>query len=102
MAAVQDVRSDVRVEATFRVRYSTLDQLVIAYSRDLSKGGMFLATTRFLPVNAVLRIHIELPDNPRTVAVIAPVGEERPHARPAAAAPFLVCHGGSVRPPTGR
>ena len=73
MAAVQDVRCDVRVEATFRVRYSTLDQLVVAYSRDLSKGGMFLATTRFLPVNAVLRIHLELPDSPRTVAVIARV-----------------------------
>ena len=78
MAAVHDIRSDIRVQATFRVRYSTLDQLVVAYSRDLSKGGMFLVTQRFLPVNAVLRVQIELPDTARTVSIIARVAFIRP------------------------
>jgi uncharacterized protein (TIGR02266 family) len=78
MAAVQDIRADVRVQATFRVRYSTLDQLVVAYSRDLSKGGMFLVTTRFLPVNAVLRVQLELPNSARTVSIIARVAFIRP------------------------
>src|SRR5262249_35393429 len=62
MAAAHDFRSEARVEASFRVRYSTPDQLVVADGRDLSKGGMFLATRTFLPVNAVLRVQLELPD----------------------------------------
>ena len=84
MAAVQDIRADVRVQATFRVRYSTLDQLVVAYSRDLSKGGMFLVTTRFLPINAVLRVQLELPEKARTLSVIARVAFIRPPEEAAA------------------
>jgi uncharacterized protein (TIGR02266 family) len=49
-----------RVEATFKVSYPTIDQLLIAYSSDLSKGGMFLQTDHFLPVNAVVRVQLEL------------------------------------------
>jgi uncharacterized protein (TIGR02266 family) len=45
----------------FRVHYATLDQLVVAYSADLSKGGMFLASDQFLPVNATLSLTLELP-----------------------------------------
>ncbi|HKQ68221.1 MAG TPA: response regulator [Polyangiaceae bacterium] len=50
------------VEGAFRVRYSTLDQLVVAYSADLSKGGMFLASDQPLPVNSTIRLQLELPD----------------------------------------
>jgi uncharacterized protein (TIGR02266 family) len=49
-----------RVEATFRVSYGSVDQLLVAYSSDLSKGGMFLQTDQFLPVNAVIRVNLEL------------------------------------------
>ncbi len=49
-----------RVEATFRVSYPSVDQLLVAYSSDLSKGGMFLQTEQFLPVNAVIRLNLEL------------------------------------------
>jgi uncharacterized protein (TIGR02266 family) len=45
----------------FRVKYASVDRLVVAYSRDLSRGGMFLATNDFLPVNAVIRLEIDLP-----------------------------------------
>src|SRR5450432_1371862 len=54
-------RESPRVESVFRVRYTTLDQLVVAYSADLSKGGMFLASDQLLPVNSTLRLLLELP-----------------------------------------
>src|SRR5262249_26726579 len=83
MGAAHDARLEMRVEAAFRVRYSTLDQLVVAYSRDLSKGGMFLTTTRFLPINAVLRVHLELPEMTRIVSIIARVAFVRDEAEAA-------------------
>jgi uncharacterized protein (TIGR02266 family) len=44
-----------------RVSYATLDQLVVAYSTDLSKGGMFLTGGDTLPVGSPLRLELELP-----------------------------------------
>jgi uncharacterized protein (TIGR02266 family) len=62
-----------RVEATFRVSYATVDQLLVAYSSDLSKGGMFLTTDQFLPVNAVIRINLELGEGSAEIPVICRV-----------------------------
>jgi uncharacterized protein (TIGR02266 family) len=59
--AADRARDSLRVESVFRVRYATLDQLVVAYSADLSKGGMFLASDQFLPVNSTIRLLLELP-----------------------------------------
>src|SRR3954454_8961374 len=56
-----DSRESVRIEGVFRVKYPSVDRLVVAYSRDLSRGGMFLATDEFLPLNAVIRLEIDLP-----------------------------------------
>jgi uncharacterized protein (TIGR02266 family) len=50
-----------RVESVLRVSYATLDQLVVAYSTDLSKGGMFLTGGDPLPVGSPLRLEVELP-----------------------------------------
>ena len=62
-----------RVEATFRVSYANVDQLLVAYSSDLSKGGMFLQTEQFLPVNAVIRVHLELGAGSADIPVICRV-----------------------------
>ena len=86
MAAAQDVRCDVRIEATCRVRYSTMDELVVAESRDLSPSGMFLTTSRFLPLNSVLPLALELPASSRAVSLIARVAHLR---TPAEVAPGL-------------
>jgi uncharacterized protein (TIGR02266 family) len=67
--AADRIRESPRVESVFRVRYSTLDQLVVAYSADLSKGGMFLASDQFLPVNSTLRLLLELPAQGGELAV---------------------------------
>jgi uncharacterized protein (TIGR02266 family) len=62
-----------RTETTVTVKYATIDQLVVAYTKDLSKGGMFLSTRQFLPVNAVLRVELELPFAGGTVPLICRV-----------------------------
>jgi uncharacterized protein (TIGR02266 family) len=70
-------RESPRIEAAFRVRYPSLDKLVVAYTHDLSQGGMFLATQRFLPINAVVRLQIELPEGGGEIVAIARVAYVR-------------------------
>ena len=65
------------MEAGFRVSYRTLDELVVAYTRDLSRGGLFLKTQRFLPINAVILLSLELPEGGGEVPVIARVAYVR-------------------------
>jgi uncharacterized protein (TIGR02266 family) len=67
------LRRHRRVDATFRVQYSTIDELVVAYSSDLSKGGFFLCTDKFLPLNAVVRLQLDLPENGGEIPVICRV-----------------------------
>jgi uncharacterized protein (TIGR02266 family) len=62
-----------RVEATFKVSYASVDQLLVAYSSDLSKGGMFLTSDQFLPVNAVIRVNLELGEGSVEIPVICRV-----------------------------
>ena len=66
-------RTSPRVEATFRVCYQSIDELLVAYSTDLSKGGMFLSCDRFLPVNAVLRLQLELEPGAAEIPIICRV-----------------------------
>lgn len=46
-----------------------MDDLVIGYSKNLSKGGLFLRTEKFLPVDTLVRLHIELPDGGGEITV---------------------------------
>jgi uncharacterized protein (TIGR02266 family) len=71
--SVDDGNRAPRVEATFRVSYPNVDQLLVAYSSDLSKGGMFLQTDQFLPVNAVVRINLELGEGSAEIPVLSRV-----------------------------
>jgi uncharacterized protein (TIGR02266 family) len=66
-------RESPRVDATFRVCYQSIDELLVAYSSDLSKGGMFLQSDRFLPVNAVLRLQLELEPGAAEIPIICRV-----------------------------
>ena len=77
------------MSAAFRVRYESIHDVVTAYTRDVSAGGIYICTTDFLPVGAVVRIHLDLPgDGPefRAVARVAYVlgdGEADDHRRTA-------------------
>ena len=67
----RDARESARIQGIFRVKFPSIDWLVIAYSRDFSRGGMFLATEQFLPLNAVIRLEIDLPEDGGRIPVIA-------------------------------
>lgn len=71
-------RQSPRVNAVFRVRYRDLDSLVVAYSQNLSRGGIFVRTARALPINSVIRLMLALPDEDGEIPVIARVAYVRP------------------------
>jgi uncharacterized protein (TIGR02266 family) len=76
----EDARRTRRIEAAFRVRYHSVDQLVVALTHDLSRGGLFMRTNRFLPINAIVRVHLELPDGGGELPVICRVAFVRSDA----------------------
>jgi CheY-like chemotaxis protein/Tfp pilus assembly protein PilZ len=59
------------------VQYKTVDELVLAYTSDLSRGGMFLKTEEFLPINAVIQVKIELPEGAGEIPAICRVAYVR-------------------------
>jgi DNA-binding response OmpR family regulator/Tfp pilus assembly protein PilZ len=60
MSRARESREHVRVEASFRVRSSALDPDALP-GDNVSRGGIFVKTVRFLPLNAVIRLSIEVP-----------------------------------------
>ncbi len=59
--AGRDQREHVRVDASFRVRSTALDPDAL-WGGNVSRGGIFVKTTRFLRMNAVIRLSIEAPE----------------------------------------
>ncbi len=53
---------DLRVRAAFRVRFHTIDQLVLAFTGDLSRGGMRLNSPRPAELGARVNVCVNLPD----------------------------------------
>ncbi|MGC4069891.1 MAG: PilZ domain-containing protein [Polyangiaceae bacterium] len=60
---------DLRVPAQFHITFHTVDALVVAYSSNLSRGGLFLKTTRLLPPESVMSLIIHLPDGGDDITV---------------------------------
>jgi uncharacterized protein (TIGR02266 family) len=60
---------DLRVSAQFSITFNTVDALVVAYSANLSRGGLFLKTTRLMPVQSVVSLVMHLPDGEQDVEV---------------------------------
>jgi two-component system, OmpR family, response regulator len=73
----QNSRESPRVAGTFRVKYETLDQLVVAFTADLSKGGMFLETGELCAVDELLRVILELPGGSGEIPVTGRVAHVR-------------------------
>jgi CheY-like chemotaxis protein/Tfp pilus assembly protein PilZ len=76
-----DARRGRRVEAAFRVRYRSVDDLIVALTHDLSRGGLFMRTERY---HAIVRVHLELPDGGGEMPVICRVAFVRADAEAAA------------------
>ncbi len=81
----EDPREHPRFEGTYHVQYKTVDELVLAYTADLSRGGMFLKTEEFLPINAVIQVKIELPEGAGEIPAICRVAFVRDRDSAAAA-----------------
>jgi CheY-like chemotaxis protein/Tfp pilus assembly protein PilZ len=97
-----DRRRDTRAGARFRVRFATFDQLVLAYTKNISKGGMFIKTEQLLPVNAVVKLVFSLPRRggdvsciARVVRTIAPTAD-RPDRKHGIAVEFMEVSAGAL------
>ncbi len=62
-----------RKEGKFRVRLASKEKLAEFYTRDVSKGGMFLATTKVRPIGTQLRLAIRHPVSGREFPMEAEV-----------------------------
>ena len=68
-----ELRSTPRLSASFKVRYESFDQFLTEYTEDLSRGGMFLVTKTFLPINSVITCELYLPSSDDKVRIIGRV-----------------------------
>ena len=80
----RELRRGRRWEAAFRVRYHSLDSLVVALTHDFSRGGLFMRTSRLLPVNAIVRVLLELPDGGGEMPLVCRVAFARSEAEASA------------------
>lgn len=60
---------DLRVTAQFQITFHSVDALVVAYSANLSRGGLFLKTDRAMPQGSVISLVIKLPDGGEDIEV---------------------------------
>jgi uncharacterized protein (TIGR02266 family) len=78
-------RSHDRIPATLQVEFRTATSLLVAYSTNVSRGGMFLETEAELEIGAAVMLALAVPDEP-TVEVTATVawrrGRESPDGPP--------------------
>jgi uncharacterized protein (TIGR02266 family) len=66
-------RNSSRLEATFQVKYKTLDSLVSAYTENISKGGIYIKTDSMLPLNSMVKIKLAMPDEGPEIECIGQV-----------------------------
>lgn len=66
-------RKDSRVEATIEVRYKSIKDFLIEYTRNISRGGIFLATSEPLPEGSKIRLVFYLPDSSKEIRIIGEV-----------------------------
>jgi two-component system chemotaxis response regulator CheY len=61
-ASHKDRRSAARFAARIKVSFRSVDELVSAYTGDLSQGGLYVATAQQLPPGSEVVLSLELPD----------------------------------------
>jgi uncharacterized protein (TIGR02266 family) len=59
-----DLRASARVPLEVSVSLESDSQFFAGLSRDVSRGGIFVATYRALPVGSHVTLRLELPDGP--------------------------------------
>lgn len=66
-------RTAPRYPTEMRVRLKTHEEFISQYTQNISRGGLFIHTLNFLPVNTVVQLQLQLPDRRTEVSVIARV-----------------------------
>ncbi|MBN1655764.1 MAG: response regulator [Deltaproteobacteria bacterium] len=66
-------RAHSRVVAELEVSFRSIDELVTAYSSDISEGGIYVPTIHLMPIAAVVTLNIVLPDAGPKLRAIARV-----------------------------
>jgi type IV pilus assembly protein PilZ len=69
-AAVRPERGRLeREDLVFRVEYRIGDRLLSDFARNISEGGLFIATESALPVSTVISLEFRLPGNQEPIVV---------------------------------
>lgn len=62
--AVEDRRGSARIPIALRVEYKRVNSFFADYTRNISKGGTFIATTRPLPIGTEFIFELLIPELP--------------------------------------
>ncbi len=73
LPGAEERREYRRISAELEVNFASLEELVSAYTTDISRGGIFVPTDRFLPIGAVVELTMGLPRGGTPIKVIARV-----------------------------
>lgn len=63
-SAVEDRRANARIPIALRVEYKRVNSFFADYTRNISKGGTFIATARPLPIGTEFVFELAVPDLP--------------------------------------
>ncbi|MFO0556750.1 MAG: TIGR02266 family protein [Polyangiales bacterium] len=63
-SAVGDRRGNARIPIALRVEYKRVNSFFADYTRNISKGGTFIATARPLPIGTEFVFELSVPDLP--------------------------------------
>jgi type IV pilus assembly protein PilZ len=62
-----------RYSTSIKVTFQSKEDFVQAYTKDISKGGIFVATDKPLPMESVIKLVLSLPNFSREIGVIGEV-----------------------------
>lgn len=69
----RDRREFARYRAAFRVQFASTRDFVVEYAENISRGGVFIATSSPAPRDATIDVRLELPDGGPAAEAVARV-----------------------------
>ena len=69
----EERRGSDRLNAQIEVSFPTPEAYVVEYSKNISKGGIFVKTAKLPDANAVVELKLRFPGSDETVSILAKV-----------------------------
>jgi len=66
-------RKDLRVDAKIKVCFRSMGEFAEEYTKNISKGGIFLKTDKLLDPNAHIELMLSFPDNKKEHKILGRV-----------------------------